>query len=104
MFTVKFHPKAIKELQKLDKQTMRMIKKDIDEKLKINPKNYGELLREPLLNCYKLKYKAVNLRLVYNIKDDLESKTIDGNDGIVYILAIGTRTRKKIYKDAEERM
>lgn len=103
MFTVKFHSKAIRELQKLDQQTKRMIKKDVEEKLKVNPKEYGEMLKNPLSKCYKLKYKSVNLRLVYTVNDDDQSKSIDKNDGIVYILAIGERTRNKVYKDAEER-
>lgn len=103
MFTVKFHQKAIKELSKLDKQVLRMVKKDVEEKLKVHPKEHGELLNSPLSNCYKLKYKSLNLRLVYTILDDLETKANNKNDGIVFILAIGERTRNKVYKDAESR-
>lgn len=107
MFKVEFHKKAVKELKKLDAQIIRIIKQDIDQKLKIDPIGYGEPLRGKLKGCYKLKYKSMNLRLVYTVKQDqltiLQISEEDELEGVVRILSIGERTREKVYKEAELR-
>lgn len=68
-------------------------------------------MRAPLSGCYKLKYKAFNLRLVYTIKDEKVTivKISDGGeieqeiDGVVSVLAIGERTRERFYLVALKR-
>jgi len=71
VYKVNFHPKAVKELKKLDRQIIRIIQRDVQEKLAVDPKNHdGEPLHAPLTGCYKLKYKSLNLRLVYTIRDE----------------------------------
>ncbi len=108
---VNFHPKAVKELKKLDRQIIRIIQRDVQEKLAVDPKNHGEPLRAPLTGCYKLKYKSLNLRLVYTIRDEQLTiiKISDDQEiqqeieGIVSILAIGERTRERVYRDALNR-
>ena len=59
MFKVEFHKKAVKELKKLDAQIIRIIKQDIDKKLKIDPIGYGEPLRGKLTGCYKVNYSPL---------------------------------------------
>lgn len=111
MYKVNFHPKAVKELKKLDPRIIRIIQRDVKDKLAIEPKTSGEPLRAPLSGCYKLKYKAFNLRLVYTIKDEKVTivKISDGREveqeveGVVSILAIGERTRERVYLDALKR-
>jgi len=111
MYNVNFHPKAVKELKKLDPRIIRIIQRDVKEKLAVDPKMSGEPLRAPLSGCYKLKYKAFNLRLVYTIKDEKVTiiKISDGREveqeveGVVNILAIGERTRERVYLDAVKR-
>ena len=111
MYKVNFHPKAVKELKKLDPRIIRIIQRDVKDKLAIEPKTSGEPLRTPLSGCYKLKYKAFNLRLVYTIKDEKVTivKISDGHEveqeveGVVSILAIGERTRERVYLDAVKR-
>lgn len=111
MYKINFHPKAVKELKKLDPRIIRIISRDVKDKLAIEPKTSGEPLRAPLSGCYKLKYKAFNLRLVYTIKDEKVTivKISDGHEveqeveGVVSILAIGERTRERVYMDAVKR-
>lgn len=111
VYKVNFHPKAVKELKKLDRQIIRIIQRDVQEKLAVDPKKHGEPLRASLSGCYKLKYKSLNLRLVYTIRDEQLTiiKISDDQEiqqeieGIVSILAIGERTRERVYKDALNR-
>jgi len=60
MFKVEFHRKAVKELKKLDAQIIRIIKQDIDKKLKIDPIGYGEPLRGKLMKVLYVSCPSEN--------------------------------------------
>lgn len=87
VWTIRFKPKASKELEKLDPQTQRLIWNFIRKKLRDeeDPRRLGEPLKGPLKSFWR--YRVGNYRLICDIHD----RTIT-----IEILKIGHR--RDIYK------
>jgi len=85
-YKLSFHPKALKEWQRLDTALKNQFKNEISERLE-NPK----VLKDKLIGfneVYKIKLKTAGYRLAYKVED--ASIT-------VLVLAIGKRENNKIY-------
>ena len=85
-YNLSFHPKALKEWQKLDTSIKSQFKNKISERLE-NPK----VMKDKLIGfeeVYKIKLKSAGYRLAYKVEDE---------NITVLVLAIGKRENNKIY-------
>ena len=101
-FKLSFHPKALKEYNKLDGSVRQLVDKGI-AKLRFRADEIGK----PLMNkrgnslngCKELKYKDAGLRVVFRVtgqkQDMLE---------VVWILAAGARSNDEVFDDSSERL
>lgn len=88
MFEIKYHPKVLNDLSKLNKPELVRIHETIERKLLTKPELYGVRLRGQLKEYWKLR--VGNYRIVYKIVDMA-----------LYILIIAHR--KDIYTTAVKR-
>jgi len=92
MFPVVFYKKVLQEdLKKIDKFSLKLIRKIIDSKLKRDPFLYGKPLRKSLNGFRSLR--AGDYRVVYKIQE----KEIK-----IYVIVIGKRSM--VYDLAEKRV
>lgn len=91
-YKLTFHPKALKEFQKLEKPLKEQFKKKLRERLE-NPKVPKDKL-SGYENVYKIKLKSSGYRLAYKVID-LEIT--------VFVLVVGQRENEKVYKVLESR-
>jgi len=82
-----FHPKALKEWEKLDKSIKEQLKKKLKERLQ-NPKIPSAKL-SGFNNVYKIKLRSSGYRLVYQVKD---------NELIVLVLVVNKREDNIVYE------
>jgi mRNA interferase RelE/StbE len=92
-YNLYFHPKALKEWQKLDNSIKNQFKKLLRRRLEL-PRITSAALKSDLHDCYKIKLRQSGYRLVYQVHDK-ELK--------VLVIAIGQRDKSKIYKIAANR-
>ena len=85
-YNLSFHPKALKEWQKLDSNIKEQFKKKLSQRLE-NPKVPKDKL-SGFNEVYKIKLRSFGYRLAYEVKDD---------EVIVVVLAVGQRENNKIY-------
>ena len=85
MWKVVYKRSVQKDLKKIPKKIKSLIKKTIEEKLKVNPVRFGTPLKQNLKGLKKLR--VGNYRIIYSI----EKETV-----IVVVIKIGQR--KGIYK------
>ena len=104
MWTIKYHPEALKELDNLDGSVRNQVLKGII-KVSANPVSqseggYGKPLGNKggtnLTGFYKIKFKRIGIRVVYKlIKDEITNE--------MYILVISARADEQVYKLADTR-
>jgi len=87
-YSIEFHPKVERDLDKIPLKSVREILKSIREKLTVRPGTAGEALKGKLKGFYKLK--IADFRVVYALEK-----------GKVYILTIAQRG--KVYEIAKQR-
>lgn len=87
-----FHPKALKEWQKLDKVIKKQFKKKLSERLK-SPKVAKDKLQGHH-QVYKIKLKDAGYRLAYQVRD---------NEMTIFVIVIGKRENKQVYRLLENR-
>lgn len=92
-YELEFDPRALKEWKKLDASIRVQFKAKL-EKILENPKLEVNRLHG-LPNCYKIKLRNIGYRLVYQVQD----KRL-----IVFVVAVGKRERKVVYKKATQRI
>jgi len=92
-YSLEFHPKALKEWEKLNNSIKIQFHKKLKERL-INPKVPKDKL-SGFKNVYKIKLKNVGYRLAYEVIDDRV---------VVYVISIGKRENNKIYKNLIDRI
>jgi len=91
-WTILYHPDVEEDLKGVGPSTARRIMKGIDAKLTRAPLQFGASLSGNLANFRKLRIG--DYRVVYQVKE----KRV-----IVFVLAIGLRRDKEIYKSAQQR-
>lgn len=102
-WTFELFPDAQDDLRKLDNSQRRLVYRAL-LKLKENPLpkskgGYGEELRNQnginLAGYLKLKLRGLGIRIVYDVKEEA---------GKSYVIVIGMREDKKVYKTAARRI
>ena len=82
-FTVLFHPEAARELETIEPDIKKRLKKALADKLMTRPDLYGKPLRATLKGYWKIR--VGDFRIVY---------AIQGSELIIYAI----RHRKEIYR------
>lgn len=90
MYSLVFREKALKQWNSLDSGIRRELMPILRRRL-LNPFVPSARLRNELSDCYKIKLRKAGIRLVYYP---------DGNNLIVYVLAVGKREGEAAYRDA----
>lgn len=90
MYSLDFHPDALKEWQKLDNSIREQFKTKLKERLQ-NPCVLSAKIEK---NRYKIKLRGVGYRLVYEVRD---------NELIIVVIAVGKRERSEVYRLADSR-
>ena len=90
MYSLDFHPAALKEWQKLDNSIREQFKAKLKERLQ-NPCVLSAKIEK---NRYKIKLRDVGYRLVYEVRD---------NELIIVVIAVGKRERSEVYRLADSR-
>jgi mRNA interferase RelE/StbE len=91
-WTILYHHLVEEDLESVGPSAARRIVKAIDEKLTLAPNDFGAPLSGTLSNFRKLR--VGDYRVVYEIR----KKTV-----VVYVLAVGPRWDKEIYRAALKR-
>ncbi len=91
-YSLAFHPKALREWQKLEATIKEQFKKKLKERLE-NPRVSKDKLRG-FDDVYKIKLRASGYRLAYKVDDEKI---------LVIVIAIGKRDKSKIYRLLEQR-
>ena len=91
-YSLAFHPKALREWQKLETTIKEQFKKKLKERLE-NPRVSKDKLRG-FDDVYKIKLRASGYRLAYKVDDEKI---------LVIVIAIGKRDKSKIYRLLEQR-
>lgn len=92
-YELEFDPRALKEWQKLGETVKKQFRKKLVDVLS-NPRVESARLRE-LPDCYKIKLKTSDYRLVYQVQDDVV---------LVVVIAIGKREKSTVYRQADKRL
>jgi mRNA interferase RelE/StbE len=92
-YNLEFKESALKEWGKLDRPIREQFKKKLSKRLE-NPKVEEDKV-SGLANTYKIKLRAVGLRLVYAVDDGTNTLTV---------YAVGKRDKKTAYRKAKERI
>ena len=92
-YNLEFKESALKEWGKLDRPIREQFKKKLSKRLE-NPKVEADKVRG-LVNTYKIKLRAVGLRLVYTVDDETNTLTV---------YAVGKRDKMTAYRKAKERI
>ena len=88
-----FHPKAIKEWNKLNHSIKLQFNKKLKERLE-NPKVQKDKL-SGYENMYKIKLKSSGFRLAYELKDE---------EIVILVLSVGKRENDKVYDNLKDRI
>lgn len=86
-----FHPKALKEWNKLNHSIKLQFMKKLKERVE-NPKVQKDKL-SGYENMYKIKLKSSGFRLAYEIKDD---------EIIVFVVSVGKRENNSVYDNLKD--
>ncbi|WP_424945906.1 type II toxin-antitoxin system RelE family toxin [Candidatus Spongiihabitans sp.] len=89
-YELEFHPKALKEWQKLDASIKTQFKKKLAQRLK-NPKVPKDQLRG-YEAVYKIKLQKSGFRLAYEVQDNA-----------MIIFVVGKREDEKVYNLLKQR-
>lgn len=88
-----YHREVVSDLESIGPSNARRILKAIGSKLTINPLDFGKPLSGNLADFRKLR--VGDFRIVYQTRQ---------TEVIVYVLAVGPRRDKEIYKAALKRI
>ena len=91
-WSIIYHPDVTEDLESVGPSAARRIMRAIDSKLATAPTEFGATLSGNLANFRKLRIG--DYRVVYQVRE----KTV-----IVFVLAIGPRRDKEIYRAALKR-
>ncbi len=91
-WAVIYHPDVVEDLESVGPSAARRIMRAIDSKLATAPMAFGAPLSGNLANFRKLRIG--DYRVVYQVRE----KTV-----IVFVLAVGPRRDKEIYRTAMKR-
>jgi mRNA interferase RelE/StbE len=92
-WTILYHPDVNEDLESVGPSAARRITRAIDEKLIKAPDQFGAPLSGNLTNFRKLRIG--DYRVVYQVIDDRV---------IIFVLAVGPRRDKEVYKSALKRV
>jgi len=92
-YNLAFKESALKEWGKLDRLTREQFKKKLSKRLE-QPRVEADRVGG-MENTFKIKLRAVGLRMVY---------VVDEQTTTVTIYAVGKRDKKEVYRKAKERM
>jgi mRNA interferase RelE/StbE len=90
MYSLDFHPNALKEWKKLECVIREQFKIKLVERLQ-NPRVSSAQIEK---NRYKIKLRVVGYRLVYEVRD---------NELVIMVIAVGKRERSAVYRLADSR-
>ncbi len=93
IYYLDFHPKALREWDKLDFSIKEQFHKKLKNRLS-NPKVPKDKL-SGYANVYKIKLRNAGYRLAYEVKDE---------EIIVFVVSIGKRENNKIYDNLKDRI
>ena len=85
MWKIVYKRSVQKDLEKIPKKIKSLIKRTIEERLQVNPVQFGTSLKQNLKGLMKLR--VGNYRIIYSV----EKETI-----IIFVIKIGHR--KEVYK------
>ncbi|WDH35608.1 type II toxin-antitoxin system RelE family toxin [Pseudomonas chlororaphis] len=91
-YKLQFLPSARKEWDKLGHTLREQFKKKLAERLEM-PRVSADALHG-MADCYKIKLKASDYRLVYQVIED---------QVVVSVVAVGKRERSAVYERARKR-
>jgi mRNA interferase RelE/StbE len=94
-FRLKWSDESKEDLQNLDGSQKKLIRKGL-LKIEENGMNTGTKLHGKLMDCNKLKYKKVGLRIVFRQNND--------HIEIIEIIVIGKREDSEVYDEAVKRL
>jgi len=92
IYTILYHPQVDDDLESVGPSAARRIVTAIDSKLTIAPLQFGSRLSDTLSDFRKLR--VGDYRIVYKVEETQVT---------VYVLAVGPRRDKEIYKAALKR-
>ena len=90
---VLYHPEVMEDLEAVGPSAARRIMRSIDDKLTRAPLQFGSGLTGNLASFRKLRIG--DYRVVYRVRE---------KDVIVFVLTVGPRRDKEVYKSALDRM
>ena len=90
---VLYHPEVMEDLEAVGPSAARRIMRSIDDKLTRAPLQFGSGLTGNLASFRKLRIG--DYRVVYRVRE---------SDVIVFVLTVGPRRDKEVYKSALDRM
>lgn len=90
-----YQKKAWDEYQKLDGSQKIFVDKGL-QRIKLFGMLTGQPLSDGLINCRKLKNRRMGLRIIFR----QDNQKVE----VIQILAIGKRSDKQVYRDAEQRL
>ena len=91
-WSIIYHPGVEEDLESVGPSSARRIMRAIDSKLSNAPLKFGAPLSGNLANFRKLRIG--DFRVVYQVQEEMI---------VVFVLAVGPRRDKEIYKDALKR-
>ncbi len=91
-YNLTFKESALKEWGKLDRPIREQFKKKLAKRLE-RPRVEADRV-SGIENAYKIKLRAVGLRLVYVVEEDTKTLTV---------YAVGKRDKKEAYRRAKKR-
>lgn len=91
-YKLAFKESALKEWGKLDRPIQEQFKKKLAKRLE-RPRVEADRI-SGMEDAYKIKLRAVGLRLVYVVEEDTKTLTV---------YAVGKRDKKEVYRKAKER-
>ena len=92
-YSLEFKESALKEWRKLDRPIREQFKKKLAKRLE-DPKVEADKF-SGMANTYKIKLRALGLRLVYVLDDEAATLTV---------YTVGKRDKKTAYRKAKERI
>jgi mRNA interferase RelE/StbE len=93
IYSLEFHPKALKEWKSLNNYIKEQLHKKLKQRLQ-NPKVPKDKL-SGFENIYKIKLRTVGYRLAYEVKE---------SEIVVYIISVGKRENNKVYEALKDRV
>ena len=93
-YSLEFHPSALQEFRDLDNSVKSVFIKKFEERL-VEPRITSDRLSGELSECYKIRVGKTGHRLVYQV--DEMSKTL-------FVIAVGRRADKTVYRSAIKRV